>query len=552
MSINDPSTQGVLIAIHDAAIAHARALQAEIGPVDPALSWSIDDLLRPDAFPHEVGALQLRETHISWVILTGSVAYKIKKPVKLDFIDTSTLERRRHFCEEELRLNRRFAPDLYLGVVPVTLREGRAVIGVEGPAVDYAVRMKQFPESEELPALLDRNDVDGAQMTALGQLLAEFHMSAAVAPTMRTPEKTEQICDSMFDTLAQLQRLCSTEQHAGLNRIVAWTRDTARELESTFMFRESDGFIRECHGDLHAANIVRLEGRLVPFDCIEFNPNLRWIDAIDDIAFLVMDLMSHDRPDLAFALLSRYLEITGDYAGVRLLPFYAAYRALVRAKVDALTVHSVPARAAEFRERLERRLRAAASWTTERQPILILMHGPSGAGKTWLSSHLVPEIPAIRIRSDLERKRLAHLGPTQSAVAGVRQGIYAPRFSRRTYGRLADCAENCLSAGFNVIVDASFLEAQDRELFQGLAKRRGIPSVIVSCQADPITLSKQILDRPTHDADASEPTLAVLDAELREFKPFAPSEAPSVIAVDARSPHAVERVLQEIRTRCAR
>lgn len=514
-----------------------------------ALTWSIEDLLRPDAFSHEVSELQLRETHISWVILTGAFAYKIKKSVKLDFIDASTLERRRHYCEEEVRLNRRLAPDLYLGVVAITLEKGRAVVGADGPAVDYAVRMRQFPASEEFPTLLARNDVDSAQMTTLGELLAKFHMNAAVAPTMRAPEKTEQIFASMFSNLTQLQGLCSTEQHTSLTRLLAWTRDTARELEPTFLLREREGFVREGHGDLHAANIVRHGGHLVPFDCIEFDPSLRWIDTIDDLAFLVMDLMGHEREDLATALLSRYLEVTGDYEGMRLLPFYAAYRALVRAKVDALTMQSVPARAAEFRERLNRRLLAAASWTTRRQPALILMHGASGSGKTWLSSRLVPEMPAIRIRSDLERKRLAHLSPAQSAAAGVREGIYSPRFSHRTYDRLENCAEICLRAGFSVIVDASFLEAKDREMFHALARTLGAPCTIVSCQTDPITLSKHILDRSATGADTSDATLAVLDTQLREFKSFAPSERPRVIAVDTQMPNVVEHVLREIHTR---
>lgn len=553
MTNREPSTHDEQNSIGDAVFISAPVPRRETAHLNRALSWSIDDLLRPDAFPHEVNELQLRETHISWVILTGQFAYKIKKPVKLDFIDASTLERRRHHCEEEIRLNRRFAPDLYVGMVAITLKNGRAVVGTDGPAVDYAVRMRQFSASEELPALLARNDVDAAQVTALGQRLAEFHLDAKVAPTMRAPEKTEQICSSLFGNLSQLLQSANLiEQRARLERLVAWTRNTARELEPSFLFRESEGFVREGHGDLHAANIVRHDGHLVPFDCIEFDPSLRWIDVIDDVAFLVMDLMSHERADLVTALLSRYLEVTGDYAGMRLLPFYAAYRALVRAKVDALSVRSVPARAAEFRERLERRLRAAESWTTHRQPTLILMHGASGSGKSWLSSRLVPEIPAIRIRSDLERKRLAHLNSTQSAAAGVRQGIYSQRFSHRTYERLAECAEECLRAGFNVIVDASFLEADDRERFHALARELGAAHLIVSCEADAITLSERITERSSSGEDPSDATLAVLDAQLREFKPISASEDLSVIAVDTQMPNVVQRVVQEIRTRCSK
>ncbi len=515
--------------------------------------WSIEDLLRSDAFPHEVSALQLRETHISWVILTGSFAYKIKKPVKLDFIDASTLEQRRHYCEEEVRLNRRTAPDLYIDVVAITLQHGRALIGGHGIAVEYAVRMRQFSPMDELPALLAKQAVAAEEMAALGELIAAFHRDAPHAPTMRAPEKTEQIHRAVFDNLQQLLDMAApADPEERMNHLAAWTRDTAHELAATFQQREREGFIREGHGDLHAANIVRHEQRLVPFDCIEFDTRMRWIDVIDDISFLVMDLMSYGRDDLATTLLSRYLEVTGDYDGMQLLPFYATHRALVRAKVDALTARSVPARAAECRDRKEQRLVAAMTWTTpQRHPFLILMHGASGSGKSWLSDRLVPELPALRIRSDLERKRLAHLGPAQSAAAGVREGIYSPRFSERTYERLAHCAERCLLTGFSVIVDASFLDGAHRETFQALAARLGVPRLIVSCESDPIAASAHLLERSARGTDASDATLAVLDAQLREFKPFPPSERADVIEVDARAPHAVQHVRQEIRSRLA-
>lgn len=555
MNHHDPSIRDDASSIRDGTImtADARVSQSTTDRAETALRWSIEDLLQPDAFPHEVSELQIRETHISWVILTGSFAYKIKKPVKLDFIDASTVERRRHYCEEELRLNRRLAPELYVDLVTITLKEGRAFIGAaDGPAVEYAVRMRQFPAHEELPALLAEKNVDAAQIAALGQLLAEFHLNAAVAPAKRAPESTEQMLDAVFGNLTHLLgNLGSVDQQPDLNHLRAWTRDTAIDLEPTFHLREREGFVREGHGDLHAANIVRHNGRLVPFDCIEFDGKLRWIDVIDDIAFLVMDLMCQERADLATVLLSRYLEVTGDYDGMRLLPFYAAYRALVRARVDALAAISIPTRASEFRQRLERRLRAAASWTKQRQPALILMHGASGSGKSWLSTRLAPEIAAIRLRSDLERKRLAHLGPTQSAAAGVREGIYSPPFSHRTYGRLADNAEQCLRVGFNVIVDASFLEATNREMFQALALRLGVPCMIVSCQSDPIDLAEHILDRTATGMDPSDATLAVLDAQLREFEAFGADEQPSVMAVDTQTPNVVHRVVQEIRTRCA-
>jgi aminoglycoside phosphotransferase family enzyme/predicted kinase len=509
---------------------------------------AIRELLRPEAFPHPVDAIDLKETHISWVVLTGAFAYKIKKPVKLDFIDASTLQRRRFLCDEELRLNHRLAPELYVDVVPITSEQGRLAVGGRGTVVDYAVRMHQFAASDELPALLEREDVDVAQIAALGEKLAQFHFDAAVAEPKRTPEKTQQMYDSVLGNLAQLlAHLDSPQPAAQLGRLVDWTHDRADALEPIFRMREQGGFVRECHGDLHAGNIVRLNERLVPFDCIEFNPELRWIDVMSDVAFLVMDLAGHGHGDLAFALLSRYLELSGDYEGLRVLPFYAVYRALVRAKVDALMVEKVPTRAAEFRKRLQKRLAAAQTWTAPDRPTLILMHGASGSGKSWLSGQLVPALPAVRVRSDLERKRLAGIAPTTAAGADVREGIYSPSFTHRTYSRLADCAENCLRAGLSIIVDAAFLDTTDRRVFRTLAARLNVPCAIVSCEADPITLAQRVTGRSHHGKDPSDATLSVLDAQLREFQPFEPAEERCVVHIDTQEPHAVTTVIDAIR-----
>lgn len=520
-------------------------------PGEPAAAFDIRELLRPEAFRHATQRIELKETHISWVVLTGPYAYKIKKPVKLDFIDTSTLERRLHYCGEELRLNGSLAPELYLGVVPVTRRDGAASVDRDGEVIDYAVWMQQFSASDELPALLANNEVSAAEIATLGESLAQFHLAATVAPRASAPRETEQMQDAVLGNLAQLiAHLGPVDPALALGRLVDWTHDCAHALEPAFEQRERSGFVRECHGDLHAANIVRWQGRLAPFDSIEFDSKLRWIDVISDIGFLVMDLASHQRADLAYILLSRYLEVTGDYEGVSVLPFYAVYRALVRAKVDALTAEQIPSRAAEFRHRLQQRIRAALSWATPRQPMLVLMHGASGSGKSWLSERLVPQLPAVRIRSDLERKRLAGAAPAQQVASAVRKGIYSPEFSHRTYGHMADCAESCLRAGISAIVDATFLERNDRELFHGLAARLRVPRVIVSCQADPIALAARILDRQGR-ADPSDANLSIMDTQVREIQPFEADEQAYVIAVDTSEPDAVRRVAAAVAARCS-
>lgn len=509
--------------------------------------FDIEELLRAEAFPHATTGIALRETHISWVVLTGPYAYKIKKPVRADFIDATTLEQRHHYCKEELRLNGRLAPELYLDVITITRVDGRLAVGGSGPAVEYAVRMRQFAADDELPALLVSNAVRTDDLVALAAFLARFHLDLPATSWTGTFDRTAAMFETVLGNLAQLAaELEGPTRVPALGKLIDWTGRAARTLEEEFQQRERSGYIRECHGDLHTANIVRSDGRLVPFDCIEFDPDLRFIDVINDIAFLVMDLASHGRADLAFALLSRYLEITGDYEGVRLLPFYAVYRALVRAKVDAYAAEQLPARAADFRERLERRLHAALYWTEPRDPVLVIMHGASGSGKSWLSERLVPTLHAIRIRSDLERKRLAGI-PGRSAPANVGQGIYTSAFSHRVYGRLADCAEICLRAGCNVIVDAAFLDAADRELFQGIAARLRVGYLIVACQADAAVLTKRIEERTRLGHDPSDATTSVLAEQLSSIRPFTSREQPHVISVDTRDGDAVQSVKARLR-----
>lgn len=509
---------------------------------DPPLR--IEELLVPSAFPHEVTQLRVVETHISWVVLTGTLAYKIKKPLELEFIDTSTLERRRHYCEEEVRLNRRLAPELYLRVVPITRVSGGARIDGVGAAIEYAVCLKQFPADAELPGLLQRDQVSLPEMIQLGETLADFHVRATEPSGMEAPDATQRMYDTVLANLEQLLKY--TEQRRltpELRWLWDWTRKAIHEHEAIFEQRVRDRRIRDCHGDLHAANIVRFAGRLVPFDCIDFDPQLRCIDVINDIAFLIMDLHGYHRDDLATALLSRYLEITGDYEGVRLLPFYAVYRALVRAKVDVAAAEQSPRLADHYTDRMRRRVRTALELTQRPRPILLLMHGVSGSGKSWLSEQLIAPLHAIRIRSDVERKRL--LRPA-SAATGFKQGNYAPEISHRVYARLMDCAESCLQAGFNVIVDAAFLDPSDRELFISLADRMALTCAFISCSADPATLLRRVGARAEHGADPSQADESVVRSQLRNFAPLDTQQHHRVINVDTRDADAVEKLVNAV------
>ncbi len=379
----------------------------------PDSIFKLENLQHPATFAHPVTQLQVCETHISRIVLTGAFAYKIKKAVKLGFIDTSTLQSRRELCELELRLNRRLAPKLYLDVVPVVCDEsGHLHFGGNGAVCDYAVRMRQFDTTQELHMLLASHDVGVQELRDLAVRLAGFHRAAAVASDDVEYGSALQTGEIVRGNLRQLLELWGDAQSAPeLSRLVAWTQDHLYRLEPLFESRKQEGAVRECHGDLHARNIVRWQGALMPFDSLEFDPKLRWIDVMNDVAFLVMDLVGHSRPDLAHVFLSHYLECGGDYEGMRLLSFYAVYRASVRAMVDALGAQNMTAQSIEYVQRMRGRVRTALQFIERPAPTLLIMHGASGSGKSWLSEQLVGLLPAVRIRSDVERKRLAGIDP---------------------------------------------------------------------------------------------------------------------------------------------
>ena len=500
------------------------------------------------AFAHPIVRLEVRETHISWVVLTGPFAYKIKKSVRFDFLDASTLERRHDLCEEELRLNRRLADDLYVDVVPIIREAGGLRVGGQGQVLDYAVRMKQFDVAQELPELLARGAVSRTEITDLALRLADFHRQAPSAPASRDFPHTRELHDAVLGNLALLlAHLDDQTLMAEMRAVIDWTHDYLRDSLDGLRSREAHGAIRECHGDLHAGNIVRWAGRLVPFDCLEFDPKLRWIDVMNDIAFLVMDLTARGRADLAFTFLDAYLERTGDYEGLRHLGFYAVYRALVRAMVDTLGAEQSPARPGELYARLKSRIKAARTYVDRPRPALILMHGLSGSGKSWLSDQLIAPLAAVRMRSDVERKRIAGVN-SKNAAGGFRQGIYSPDMTRRTYARLLECAESALKGGMNILVDAAFLTRCVRHFFQELAAREGSPFIILACQADHATLVRRLAERGQRRMDPSDADAAILAQQPQVADPLDDEERASTLLVDTTDPNASRNALAAIRS----
>lgn len=466
------------------------------------------------------------ETHISWVLLAGERAYKIKKPLDLGFLDFSTLERRRFCCEEEIRLNRRLAPEIYLDVVPITGTETDAHIGGEGPVLDWAVRMRAFPAD----ATLDREPrLTDVQIDAIADTVARFHAGIPPAPADSPHGSIEAVMYPVRENFRQIRGLKpGPEAVELLDRIEVWSETEGARLHEHFVARKAGGWVRECHGDLHLGNIAWVADHPLIFDCIEFNPGLRYIDVTSEVAFLTMDLMSRGRADLAWRFLNRWLEHTGDYAGLAALAFYQVYRAMVRAKVAY--IRSAQGDTEAVGSALEH-LRLADRFSRPRRPALLLMHGVSGSGKTHLSQQVLQALGAIRLRSDVERKRLFGLGPLEDS-SRIPGGIYTEEASRRTFDRLAELTRLLLQEGYVVIADATFLRRAHRQPMIRVAESVGTPWRILSLQASNDVLMERVRRRAEARGDASEATVEVLLRQLQEHEAFDALEAGHVVSFD--------------------
>lgn len=464
--------------------------------------------------------VQLIETHISWVVLAGDFAYKIKKPIRNSFLDYSTQEARARFCEAELRLNRRFAPELYLDVVPITHEGGSTRFAGGGKTIEKAVRMRRFPADALMSARLTQKLITTPDVRDLAARIARFHQQAERANVDSRfgspPEIYQEALDNCRDiSEAQLALGLGSEAQSQLAAIEAWTIEYFNTHRESFELRKQQGSVRECHGDLHLGNIVWWQGELIPFDGIEFSEEFRWIDTLSDAAFTAMDLAACDRWDLSRSFLNAYFETTGDYAAVRVLTWYLVFRAMVRAKVAALRGLQLPALSAERQVsladvQLHLQLARRLSRQEHEQGKLWITHGVSGSGKTTGSEHIVQQQGAFRVRADVERKRLH----------GAEADLYTVEATRETYLSLAQLAEQLIRDGESVIVDATFLKKSHRQMFRELAGRWQVPFAILHFEADRTTLQQRIRERATRGRDASDADTAVLESQLVSAEPL--------------------------------
>ena len=428
-------------------------------------------LCRADAYLHNVTNIELIETHISWVFLTGKYAYKIKKPVNFGFLDFSTLEKRQFYCQEEVRLNQRLAKDWYLDVVPISGQPDQPKMAGMGQPIEYAVKMLQFPSVQTLKESAFTGQLGKREVDQIAKAIADFHQRVEKA-TENSPYGDCHDIKHWFDeNFLHIRPLLDDKyQLSQLDTIETWSQDEWANISGLMQQRKQHGFVRECHGDLHLGNITLINGKVILFDCIEFNPMLRWVDVVSEVAFLMMDLLHLGYNDYAYRFLNQYLQHTGDYHGLALSRYYLTYRALVRAKVGLLRKAQNPdaVDCEQIHSEYTAFANLAESFTKPNQSVLIITHGYSGSGKSTYANQLAEKIGAIQIRSDIERKRLFGYSAQVTTGSGIDNGVYTQTAGHKTYSHLAELAKVALDADFPVIIDAAFLKVEHGTCFGSL------------------------------------------------------------------------------------
>lgn len=478
-------------------------------------SLLIEKLQQANLFDHEVENFNLKETHLSWVILTGKYAYKIKKPVDFGFVNFTTLEKRKHYCALELELNNRLTDSVYIDVLPIFgTEESPSFDSNNGSAIEYAIKMHQFEQENIFDVLQENKKVTIDHIKSLASQIATFHSNAKVIVQDSELGGYNSVSDSTIGNFNAFDTFdIAEEERSQLNEIYNWTRAQIESNKELFEQRKSSGFVRHCHGDIHLGNIALVNNEPVIFDCIDFNEGFYWIDTINEIAFLAMDLMLREEKELAINFLNAYFEKTNDYEGISLLKFYLIYRALVRAKVAMYTdpVSLYPT--------FKKYVTLASDILASHNSDIFITFGVSGCGKSTYAQEYSVNNNAIIVRSDIERNFLCD-----------GKMSYEQNITDKVYKNLIDKAEVITKSGFNVILDATYLKKSQRSDVQSFAKANNCNLIILKITSDLDTIKSRIKSRTN---DISEATVDVVTSQINSIEPLDEEEQELCIEINS-------------------
>lgn len=518
---------------------------------EPALPAHIQALLSPTAYEHAAEKVELRQTHISYVFLVDDLVYKLKKPFDFGFLDYTTVEKRKHFCEEEVRLNSRMCGDAYLGVVPVVKGTDGIRLGGVGEVLDYAVQMRRLPEERMMSHLLERDDIVPPMLESLARTIAEFHASSDQSAAIDRAGGFETVAQNWRENFEQTESYISrTITQPEFGDIRAFVEHVLQDDADLFVQRVRDGRVRDCHGDMRTDAVCFGEDGVCIYDCIEFNERFRYSDVAADIAFLAMDLEFRDRRDLSDELLGRYLSHTMDSTLPLLLPFYKAYRAYVRGKVDGFQLDQPEIseeQKAQVTRDAQRYFGLAHAYAMQPLPnALIVMIGVTGSGKSFLANALAAHIGAVVLSSDATRKRLMGVDPSERHHEPFDTGIYDPEVTRRTYETLLDEARPWLRREKPVILDATFLMQEQRRAALVLAAETDAKFLAVDCDVDDQTAMERLSERQDDPTAVSDGRWEIYETQRDRREPVEgelPAGAHAV--VDTTQPLEVQIALVE-------
>ena len=492
-------------------------------------------LLKPETYPHSPQKIELVQTQMSFLFLTGDYVYKVKKPVDLGYLDYTTLEKRRFFCQQEIELNRRLCPEIYLEIVPIVSIRGQIQLGGEGEIIEYAVKMKQLPAERMMDRLLPQDLVTGEMVARVAEKLAAFHDKAATSSEISAFGKLDAITVNTEENFAQTEKYMdisiSSKQY---HQIKDYTDDFVKSNEFLFNKRVKDGRIKDCHGDLHAAHVCLANGIYI-YDCIEFNDRFRYGDVASEIAFLAMDLDRFQRADLSQDFVNAYVRISRDEELLQLLNFYKCYRAYVRGKVASFMLDDPYIQDKEAVLATAQGYFELAYRYTREKPLLLIMAGLVGTGKTTVAEALGRSLGLTVVSSDVTRKRLAGISPEERRFEQFEGGIYSDDFTRKTYDEMFARARELLSQRQSVILDASFKKRQDRLQAKNLAEEAKADFAVIECILDEKTI-KSRLEQRIKEGSASDGRWEIFEQQKQDFDKITESSSENHIILDTSQP----------------